>query len=397
LLRDSESSVGSAAASALGAGASDRVESLSYIQAGEAIEQSGLPRNRAALHDWLQAFVSRPSPLSLSNPALGLTIKNWLIQRLCWSSPNGDMTDGRAFGEVRHGQTPLTEAEYVLIRVRMDDGRLPRERDLHPVHNLVEAWRVAKHLRSPRPFTLWLGCADVPFDNLMPPELEPGTFHWGPTFFGFRLAEEQTHPPTLVDLVVSCRASVEPDEALKNQLFEELSRRSLDPSAEMCALLPALEVFGARLPQSIQQAFSERLGLLTPLDLTQQLQRTREALGTSSSPQATVPASELNGTLRLAHLLESTRSLIDQKKAASEIIDTLSNALPLLKTEQEVDVWCDLADRCRYRFSAREEAIRLRELLGQLATRPEVGTRAQARDIVGRIQHLIGQYLKGRR
>ena len=88
-------------------------------------------------------------------------------------------------------QTPferLTEAEQtILIRVSMDAANLPRERNFHPNHNTIEAWRVAKHLAMRNPPTVMLACADVDFEHLIPPLLEPGEVLWGPTLFGFRL------------------------------------------------------------------------------------------------------------------------------------------------------------------------------------------------------------------
>ena len=74
-----------------------------------------------------------------------------------------------------------------VVRLRMSAEDLPKERLLHPLHNLMESWQLAGHLCSKLPLSFWLACADVDFDDLVPPAVKPGEVHWGPTFWGFVL------------------------------------------------------------------------------------------------------------------------------------------------------------------------------------------------------------------
>ena len=89
-------------------------------------------------------------------------------------------------GELRDLPGTLVGGSHV-VRLRLSAEDLPKERLLHPLHNLMEAWQLAGRLRSAAPTSVWLACADVDFDDLVPPSLAAGTVHWGPTFWGFVL------------------------------------------------------------------------------------------------------------------------------------------------------------------------------------------------------------------
>lgn len=125
------------------------------------------------------------------DPGFAEAVLGWLCVRLTWASPDGSLDRGRIFGEVKAVPASLlTPAATLLIRVAMDSSELPKERWLHPTHNLIEAWQVAKRLRARTPPAIVLACADVDFEDLIVPELAPGQVSWGPTYFGFRIASQ---------------------------------------------------------------------------------------------------------------------------------------------------------------------------------------------------------------
>ena len=144
-----------------------------------------------ALRERLDAFVREPSPHDLAaDIQFGELALAWLCARLAWASESEDgaLSAGRVFGEVEQRVERLSaEGQALVIRVSMDASELPRERFLRPNHNLIEAWRVAQHLRASKPPSVILACADVDFEHVVPPPLAPGEMLCGPTFFGFRL------------------------------------------------------------------------------------------------------------------------------------------------------------------------------------------------------------------
>ena len=138
----------------------------------------------------LATFAASPSGVDIAAPgALGEAIAALLLVRLGWSAEGGRLEEaGRVLGEIRSLPTTLAGGDF-LVRVRMSAEDLPKERLLHPLHNLMETWQLARHLRASRPTSFWLACADVDFDDLVPPVVKPGEVHWGPTFWGFALGE----------------------------------------------------------------------------------------------------------------------------------------------------------------------------------------------------------------
>jgi HEAT repeat protein len=137
----------------------------------------------------LHAFLKSPRCLDLdAEPDLGEDVLAWLCARLTWAYEIEREEDGQVLGEVAGLVERLTRPGGVLlIRVAMDTFSLPRERFLRPNHNLMEVWEIARHLVASDPPTVVLACADVSFEHLQPPRLEPGEVRFGPTFFGFRV------------------------------------------------------------------------------------------------------------------------------------------------------------------------------------------------------------------
>ncbi|EYF02644.1 HEAT repeat domain-containing protein [Chondromyces apiculatus] len=95
----------------------------------------------------------------------------------------------RIFGEVQEPREQLADGSGpIVIRIAMSAADLALDRDVLAVHNLVEAWRIARHLHTERDITVWLVCANLDFDDILPPVIDaPGTVCMRPPFFGFRL------------------------------------------------------------------------------------------------------------------------------------------------------------------------------------------------------------------
>ena len=128
-----------------------------------------------------QAFLENPTQaISSQEPALFELLQDWILLRFGASSLEGKISPDRLYGVVRKG-------EVSMLHIWMTEDRLPRERWIHPHHNTIEAWRVARHMISPGHHTFWLVCADISAEHLTPPELAPGEVRFGPIFYGFRL------------------------------------------------------------------------------------------------------------------------------------------------------------------------------------------------------------------
>lgn len=146
------------------------------------------PAFRAARGQPDPGGVDAPPPLDLGADApFAEAFVALLLVRLGWSAAGGRLgPTGRVLGELRDLPETLVGRSHV-VRLRLSAEDLPKERLLHPLHNLMEAWQLAGRLRSAAPTSVWLACADVDFDDLVPPSLAPGAVHWGPTFWGFVL------------------------------------------------------------------------------------------------------------------------------------------------------------------------------------------------------------------
>ncbi|WP_437925662.1 HEAT repeat domain-containing protein [Sorangium sp. So ce291] len=138
-------------------------------------------------------IVAHPAPIHIDDDLdLAELLLGWLVARLAWASPDGGFYNGHTLGETEKAMPRiLTGGDTLLIRVAMDGNDAPRERLMHPNHNLIEAWRVAQYLTSDHAPALVLACADVAFEHLPPPEISPGQVLCGPTFFGLRIARQR--------------------------------------------------------------------------------------------------------------------------------------------------------------------------------------------------------------
>ncbi|MEZ4299339.1 MAG: HEAT repeat domain-containing protein [Polyangiaceae bacterium] len=136
----------------------------------------------------LCAFARSPSKLGVEETAsLGEALSALLLVRLGWAAEGGVLSaGGRVLGEIHRAPVSLRGGAHV-IRLRMSAEELPKERLLHPLHNLMETWQLAQRLSSAEPASFWLACADVDFEDLTPPLVKPGEVHWGPTYWGFAL------------------------------------------------------------------------------------------------------------------------------------------------------------------------------------------------------------------
>jgi HEAT repeat protein len=142
-----------------------------------------------SLEAWLAAFASAPETLDLVKGDLEEALSALLLVRLGWAAEGGRLgPSGRVLGELRRTPESLARpGEALVVRLRMSSEDLPKERLLHPLHNLMETWQLARHLRAEAPRSYWLCCADADFEDLVPPATKPGEVHWGPTFWGFSL------------------------------------------------------------------------------------------------------------------------------------------------------------------------------------------------------------------
>jgi HEAT repeat protein len=158
-----------------------------------------------SLQERLAGFLKAPVPLALEGDSeLAEALLGWLCTRLAWSAADGSLHTGRVFGEVSEAPVSLrTLSEPLVIRVAMDASELPKERFLHPMHNLIEAWQIARFLHARTPPALVLACADVALEDLSPPTLAPGQVCWGPCYFGFRLGTERLLDPIVQGFLVS--------------------------------------------------------------------------------------------------------------------------------------------------------------------------------------------------
>jgi hypothetical protein len=153
----------------------------------------------------------------------------------------------------------------ILIRVSMDSKDLPRERFLFPLHNLIEAWRVARHLRAEDPPSIFLACADVDFSDLEAalPNLEPGRLVAGPMFFGFRIPRGQgpTGDPTLLLSATTLAAErwAQASEEERARHVSILVGLAEDPDLEPWMLVPLLSRMGHLLPPGLRAALANRL------------------------------------------------------------------------------------------------------------------------------------------
>jgi HEAT repeat protein len=220
------------------------------------------------LEERLDAFIRAPQPLRLErNPDFAEAILGWLCARLGHASKDGRLLKGRLHGEFPPGMPErlFQPGATLLIRVSMDADDLPVERFLYPLHNLIEAWRVARYLRAENPPAFVLACANVDFSDLQAalPELAPGQLVTGPTFFGFRVPRGQapTGDPTLL-LSASTLAAELWDQASPEERARHISVLAGlvdDPDLDPWVLVPLLARVGHLLPPGLRAELANRL------------------------------------------------------------------------------------------------------------------------------------------
>jgi HEAT repeat protein len=220
------------------------------------------------LDEKLEAFLRAPQPIRLERyPDFAEAILGWLCARLAYASKDGKLSNGRLHGEFPSGMPDrhFQPGGRILIRISMDADDLPQERLLYPLHNLIEAWRVARHLRVEDPPAIFLACADVAFSDLhaVLPELKPGQLVTGPTFFGFRLPRGQapTGDPTLL-LSASTLATERWEQASEEERachIHVLASLVEDPDLDPWVLVPLLARIGHLLPPGLRAALANRL------------------------------------------------------------------------------------------------------------------------------------------
>ncbi|WP_437962294.1 FAD-dependent oxidoreductase (plasmid) [Sorangium sp. So ce119] len=210
LHNDHKRAVRTAAARALGAGDLSPAHAVrelpSVARARDALAGVTAPRLGP-----LQAFLKTPRCLDLDAESdLGEDVLAWACARLTWACELGREEGGQILGEIASPVERLSHpGSVIVIRVAMDAFSLPYERFLRPNHNLMEVWEIARHLVALDPPTVVLACADVSYEHLQPPRLEPGEIRFGPTFFGFRLNRSAPSSGAAGSGAAPLRASVE--------------------------------------------------------------------------------------------------------------------------------------------------------------------------------------------
>ncbi|WP_438025438.1 HEAT repeat domain-containing protein [Sorangium sp. So ce233] len=311
----------------------------------------GTPLPSAALRDRLEAFCDAPRSQNLDNdPEFAEALLGYLCARLCWASEDGNFANGRVFGEVEQPVDRILALDNpLIIRVAMDSSELPRERFLHPSHNLIEAWRVATHLFARNPPTILLACADVAFEHLTAPgaapDLVPGEVCWGPSFFGFRLRQAKTEAMDPLEWLVSSEARevwIQADKSTRDRYLETLTSLAMSPSLDVWAVVPVLDRVGDLLPISIRAAFAQRL----PRGMEQgarSLERAARNLGsfeTSHLPSFTTSLSGLTASsvpIQLQKVLDIVRTTLRGEGSIDPAIEAFEASVSVLSSNDIAD------------------------------------------------------------
>ncbi|WP_437599691.1 HEAT repeat domain-containing protein [Sorangium sp. So ce590] len=175
-LRDSDARVRAAAAAAL----RRRTPTDRGVALVELAEETRVA-TEGRLHD---APVLSRSELRLEVDPRKDAVIAWLCARLASDERGGAIAAG---AEVARSEVPWGVKDVYLVRLPFDQEEAPLAAGVFPMHNLIEISAVARQLTAERSPSIWLVCADVAFSDLAPPELEPGTVAWGPTYFGVRI------------------------------------------------------------------------------------------------------------------------------------------------------------------------------------------------------------------
>jgi len=365
-------------------------------------------REELWLEERLGAFLDSPSTLHLGlQEDLAAALLDWLVVRLGWASASAKWPgEGRFFGELRVVQEGETTSRQ--LRVAMLDSDLWPERRLPPSSNLLEAWKIASHLRTDQPFTFWLICADLDWSCFKLPELAPGELHFGPTYYGFRLLEAKAEGEKL-DLLTLAASSdarqlwqVLPSSARARFLFE-LSALPLRSDFSPWAFLPLLAAIGDQLPPNIRQAFAAKLPR-SAAAMADLLGKARNALGGSTEAFSDLPSAEAGskGDARLIEIFAELRAFVQveepKKVEMSRAVALLSE---LARVVQKVEVEEEQArevlfffDRARDRAREVEWQENLKTALNLLPMLSKQNAWERKRK---EIRHLINVFLKSRR
>jgi hypothetical protein len=212
----------------------------------------------------LRAWVARPHPLGAANAGLFAAARGWILGRLGLAEPD---RQGRLppllLGEVQERPGNVT-----ILRVRMGPDELVRSRNLGALHNLIEAWSRARHLRDPGTATYWLACASVPFEDLIPPDIEPGTLLVRGIWYGLRLRPPQSadgaedNLPPAIKLLASTDRRAAWDGlsgANRTAALTVLSELALRDDLDGWAVVPLLAGLWEVLPPDLASLLAARL------------------------------------------------------------------------------------------------------------------------------------------
>ncbi|EYF02639.1 large ATP-binding protein [Chondromyces apiculatus DSM 436] len=248
------------------------------------------PSTTLARQERLGRFLQSPRPIRLEKD---MSFAEELLGAVCIRLTQTTGPRFGIFGEVEKPLERLVDSsEPIVIRIAMSAADLALDRAVFACHNLVEAWRIARHLRTERNLSVWLVCADLDFDDIVPPALDkPGTVYMRPPFFGFRLPAYDGGTPldAEIELLISCEAerlwANSPDQ-LRAELIGRLDAVLRDPDTDIWSLLPLLGRLGQHLPADLRAAVVERLpdGVR---EAVLHLERAREALGVSAAGPST--------------------------------------------------------------------------------------------------------------
>jgi hypothetical protein len=426
LLRDADEHVRAAAAQALRAW-TERLSTTDSIRwrpaaahlwvqaAGHASAEA--TREAQALQARLTAFVHAPRPLLLDDePLLGPALLGYLLRRLGWAAQDGKLEAGRLFGELPLRAFEQPDPRHALVlRLAMDSADLPGNRFVHPMHNLIEAWRVARHLRTSRPWRLFLVCADLPLQDLDPErptpadddaqrhplDVRPGDVIFGPTYFGFGLPHAQPTPAgageRLATLLISSDARglwASWSDAERAGIVERLFVLAQRPDVQGWTLAPLVAQLGTQLPAALRDLLAQHL----PADATEGVRLWEHARAAARQPE---PARAETSTRAWVAAYTRTRALLDQRPhppaiQAVEVLaqwESVQAALrdPSQTTAEELDQVLDELDRLRDRFRDDLVAQRLLRLLEGLERAGDPATTAQrCRNIRYALQRFLG-------
>lgn len=289
-----------------------------------------------------------------------------------------------------------------MIRAGMDHTDLVVERALLPVHNVIEAWRVAQHLFTDRDIQIWLACADVPFEDLHPPPPEEwscGNWHAGPTYFGFRLPQG---PGPALDPWVEVLTGLDAAELWtvlgddeRARVERTLADLAANPALDPWVIVPVLGRVGHLLPPSLRSLLVARLPA-SVREAAEHLEAARRALG-APGQSASAPTTPASAGATMTVQLAAERDALDKALAAGALDDAtaaLERAVAVATPETHPTDLDDLVrrlDRVRDRVRTRPLAERLSRLVPALQALP---LDAAAEERLGQVSYRLALFLK---